>query len=55
MGCNKADFIQFAKLLGYKLIKKSDELEFQYIPKKIKKDKKKIYQNAFSVLENFKI
>ncbi len=55
LGCNKADFIQFAKLLGYKLIKKNDELEFQYIPKKIKQDKKKVYQNAFSVLENFKI
>ena len=55
LGCNKANFIQFAKLLGYKLIKKNDELEFQYIPKKIKQDKKKVYQNAFSVLENFKI
>jgi len=55
LGCNKDDFMQFVKLLGYKPIRKNDELEFQYIPKKIKQDKKKVYQNAFSVLENFKI
>ena len=55
LGCNKDDFMQFVKLLGYKPIKKNDELEFKYIPKKVKQDKKKVYQNAFSVLENFKV
>ncbi len=55
LGCSKDDFIQFVNLLGYKLIKNENELEFKYFSKKIKYNKTKTIENAFSILENFKV
>ena len=55
LGCTKDDFINFIKLIGYKVINKENEPEFKYLPKKIRKNKEKKATNAFSVLENYKI
>ncbi len=55
LGCKKDDFIKFAKLLGYQLIKLDNDLEFKFIPKKTKQVKKKDTVNAFSILEKLKI
>ena len=55
LGCTKDDFINFIKLIGYKVINEENEPEFKYLPKKIRKNKEKKATNAFSVLENYKI
>src|SRR6056300_2435 len=55
LGCTKDDFINFIKLIGYKVINEGNEPEFKYLPKKIRKNKEKKATNAFSVLENYKI
>ena len=55
LGCTKDDFVNFIKLIGYKVINEENEPEFKYLPKKIRKNKEKKATNAFSVLENYKI
>jgi ATP-dependent RNA helicase SUPV3L1/SUV3 len=55
LGCTKDDFVNFIKLIGYKVINEKNEPEFKYLPKKIRKNKEKKATNAFSVLENYKI
>ncbi len=55
LGCTKDDFVNFIKLIGYKVINEENESEFKYLPKKIRKNKEKKATNAFSVLENYKI
>ena len=55
LGCTKDDFINFIKLIGYKVINEENEPEFKYLPKKIRRNKEKKATNAFSVLENYKI
>jgi len=55
LGCSKDDFVNFIKLIGYKVINEENEPEFKYLPKKIRKNKEKKATNAFSVLENYKI
>jgi len=55
LGCTKDDFINFIKLIGYKVINEENEPEFKYLQKKIRKNKEKKATNAFSVLENYKI
>ena len=41
LGCTKDDFVNFIKLIGYKVINEENEPEFKYLPKKIRKIKKK--------------
>ena len=55
LGCTKDDFVNFIKLIGYKVMNEENEPEFKYLPKKIRKNKEKKVTNAFSVLENYKI
>ena len=55
LGCTKDDFVNFIKLIGYKVINEENEPEFKYLPKKIRKNKEKKVTNAFSVLEDYKI
>ncbi|MDC1148477.1 helicase-related protein [Pelagibacteraceae bacterium] len=55
LGCTKDDFVNFIKLIGYKVLNEENEPEFKYLPKKIRKNKEKKATNAFSVLENYKI
>ncbi len=54
LGCTKEDFIKFIKYLDYKTINHKNDIEFVFTPKKYKKNKIKITQNAFSVLQKLK-
>ena len=55
IGCNKDNFTSFIKLLGYQRISSKDDLEFRFIPKKIKKNNKKIKNNVISILQKLKV
>ncbi|MFL2525219.1 MAG: helicase-related protein [Pelagibacteraceae bacterium] len=55
LGCNKENFTSFIKFLGYQKINSKDDLEFRFIPKKIRKNNKKIKDNVFSILQKLKV
>lgn len=55
LGCNKADFMEFIKLLNYRLIDDKDSLKFKYLRKKQKIERVKKNNSAFSVLDKLKV
>ncbi len=55
LGCSKDDFTKFIKYLNYRILDKTDDSVFKFIPKKSKKISKIKRANVFSVLQKFKI
>ncbi len=51
LGCNKENFKKFIQKMNYKISEKEGNINLKYIPKKIKKERKKdITDNPFEVL-----
>tara|TARA_B100000073_G_C23327338_1_gene409299 strand:- start:229 stop:543 length:315 start_codon:yes stop_codon:yes gene_type:complete len=54
LGCSKENFLNLIKGMGYKVIKKNEDIYFKYAPKKTfkKNDTKPKKENPFGILKN---